>query len=65
MSDLHWMPVTAAAAAIAAKDLSPVDLTQALLDRAAMLDPTLNAFIRLDGEAALAAAGARLRVAED
>ncbi len=60
MSDLHWMPVAAAAAAIAAKDLSPVDLTQALLDRAATLDPTLNAFIRLDGEAALAAA----RVAE-
>jgi aspartyl-tRNA(Asn)/glutamyl-tRNA(Gln) amidotransferase subunit A len=56
MSDLHWMTVGAAARAIAAKELSPVDLTRALLDRIERLDPRLNAFIRVDGEAAMAAA---------
>jgi len=56
MSDLHWMTVGAAARAIAAKELSPVDLTRALLDRIERLDPKLNAFICVDGEAAMAAA---------
>ena len=55
MSDLHWMTVDAAARAIAAKELSPVDLTKALLDRIEQLDPKLNAFIRVDGDAAMAA----------
>ena len=58
MSDLHWMTVAAAAKAIAARELSPVELTQALLARIERLDPKLNAFIRLDGEAAMAAARA-------
>ncbi|MDP1544029.1 MAG: amidase, partial [Polycyclovorans sp.] len=56
MTDLHWMTAAAAAKAIAAKELSPVDLTAALLARIERLDPKLNAFIRLDGEAAMAAA---------
>lgn len=56
MSELHWMPAGMAARAIAARELSPVDLTKALLDRIERLDPKLNAFIRLDGEAALHAA---------
>ena len=50
------MSVAAAAKAIAAKELSPVELTAALLARIERLDPKLNAFIRLDGEAAMAAA---------
>jgi aspartyl-tRNA(Asn)/glutamyl-tRNA(Gln) amidotransferase subunit A len=58
MSELHWLGVAAAAQAIAAKELSPVELMQALLDRVATLDPRLNAFIRLDAEAAMAAAQA-------
>ncbi|MBL0898655.1 MAG: amidase [Reyranella sp.] len=58
MSELHWMPVGEAARTIAAKKLSPVDLTRALLDRIGRLDPKLNAFIRVDGEAALQAAQA-------
>ena len=58
MSDLHWMPVGEAARAIAAKKLSPVDLTKALLDRVEKLDPKLNVFIRVDGEAALQSAKA-------
>ncbi|MCW5734938.1 MAG: amidase [Enhydrobacter sp.] len=53
---LHYMTVSDAAHAIATKALSPVELMEAHLARIETLDPTLNAFIRLDGEAALAAA---------
>ncbi len=58
MSELHWMTAAAAAAAIAARKLSPVELMTALLDRIGRLDPRLHAFIRLDAEAAMAAAKA-------
>lgn len=57
---LHYLPAAAAASAIAARELSPVELMTAHLARIEELEPTLNAFIRLDAEAALAAA----RVAE-
>jgi aspartyl-tRNA(Asn)/glutamyl-tRNA(Gln) amidotransferase subunit A len=50
------MSAAAAARAIAARELSPVELMAALLARIGQLDPRLNAFIRLDGEAAMAAA---------
>jgi aspartyl-tRNA(Asn)/glutamyl-tRNA(Gln) amidotransferase subunit A len=56
VSDLHWLSVAAAARAIAGHELSPVELTGALLDRIARLDPNLHAFVRLDAEAALGAA---------
>ena len=56
VGELHWMSVAEAAQAIADKELSPVELMQALLERIDTLDPRLNAFIRLDGEAAMAAA---------
>ncbi|MDB5905581.1 MAG: Asp-tRNA(Asn)/Glu-tRNA(Gln) amidotransferase GatCAB subunit, partial [Betaproteobacteria bacterium] len=42
------------------KRLSPVELTRALLDRIAAVDPKLNAFIRVDADAALTCA----RIAE-
>jgi aspartyl-tRNA(Asn)/glutamyl-tRNA(Gln) amidotransferase subunit A len=58
VSELHWMTVGAAARAIAARELSPVELTKALLDRIERLNPRLNAFICVDGEAALQAARA-------
>ena len=58
VSELHWLGAAAAAQAIAAKELSPVELMKALLDRVAALDSRLNAFIRLDAEAAMAAAEA-------
>ena len=54
--ELHWQSATDLAARIARRDLSPVTLVQALLDRAAALDPQLNVYIRLDAQAALAAA---------
>ena len=58
MSDLHWLTATAAAEAIAARQVSPVELTSALLERIHRLDPKLHAFIRLDAEAAMQAARA-------
>ena len=54
MTDLHYMTAAAAARAIATRELSPVELMQALLARIERLDPRLNACIRLDGEAAMA-----------
>jgi aspartyl-tRNA(Asn)/glutamyl-tRNA(Gln) amidotransferase subunit A len=50
--------ITEAAAAIAAKKLSPVELTEACLVRVAKLDGTLHAFIRLDADGARAQAKA-------
>jgi Asp-tRNA(Asn)/Glu-tRNA(Gln) amidotransferase A subunit family amidase len=38
-TSLHWLSVAQAARAIAHRELSPVELTQALLDRIARLDP--------------------------
>ena len=58
MTELHWLTASEAAQAIAARKLSPLELTTALLDRIDRLDPKLNVFIRLDREAALQAAKA-------
>ncbi|HKS90000.1 MAG TPA: amidase, partial [Stellaceae bacterium] len=58
MSDLHWLTAGEAAQAIAARKLSPVELMSELLERIGRLDPKLNAFIRLDGGAAMDAAKA-------
>jgi aspartyl-tRNA(Asn)/glutamyl-tRNA(Gln) amidotransferase subunit A len=58
VNDLHWMTVAEVARAIAARNLSPVELMEALLERIARLDPKLNAFIRLDADVAIHAARA-------
>lgn len=58
MSALHFLSASQAAADIAAGTLSPVDLMTALLQRIEQLDARLNVFIRLDRDAALAAARA-------
>jgi hypothetical protein len=50
------MTASQAAPAVAAQKLSPVELMNALLERIGRLDPTLNVFIRLDGDAAIDAA---------
>ncbi len=56
MTAPHWLSATEIAQAYAAKTLSPVELVNTLLARIEVLDPKLNAFIRLDAQAALQAA---------
>jgi aspartyl-tRNA(Asn)/glutamyl-tRNA(Gln) amidotransferase subunit A len=56
VSDLHYLTIAEAAQRIAARDLSPVDLTGAFLDRIASVDGALNSFIAVTADLALAAA---------
>jgi aspartyl-tRNA(Asn)/glutamyl-tRNA(Gln) amidotransferase subunit A len=56
MTEPHLLSAAEAGHAFAARTLSPVELLGALLARIDRLDPKLNAFIRLDAEAAMAAA---------
>ncbi len=56
MSDLAELTVTAASELIARKELSPVELVQALLDRIERVEPKVLAWARLLPEAALAEA---------
>ncbi|MFL5287510.1 MAG: amidase [Rhodopila sp.] len=58
MTAPHWLTASEASRAFAAKSLSPVELMAALLARIEALDPKLHAFIRLDADAAMAAAKA-------
>ena len=55
-ADLHFMTIAELAAAIESKKISPVDLTEALLQRIESIDPQLNAFVTVTGDQALAAA---------
>jgi len=52
MTELHYLTIAEACRLIAAKRLSPVELTEAFLTRIAMLDPALNAYIAVTAEAA-------------
>jgi len=54
----EFLTIAAAAKLIASKELSPVELTQSCLDRVKKLDGTLNAFLMLTEERALADARA-------
>ncbi len=64
MSDIHT--IAGAAAAIASKALSPVELTAECLARAKALEPTLHAFVTLTEERALAdAAKAEAAIMKD
>jgi aspartyl-tRNA(Asn)/glutamyl-tRNA(Gln) amidotransferase subunit A len=56
VTDLPWLTATEIGAAYAARRLSPVELTGALLDRVAERDPEINSFIMVDAEGALDAA---------
>ncbi|SDC12813.1 amidase [Belnapia rosea] len=58
MSAPHALPLAEAAALIAARRLSPVELLQSCLDRIAAVEPRLNAIIRLVAEEAMADARA-------
>ena len=51
--DLHLMSIAEAARLIAARELSPVEYVQMLLDRIAALDSQINAFITVTAEYAL------------
>ena len=55
-ADLHFMTIAEMATAIESKKISPVDLTEALLQRIESIDPQLNAFVTVTGDQALAAA---------
>lgn len=57
-ADLGFLTIAETSARLAAGALSPVELTEALLRRIEALNPTLDAFLLVDGEKALAAARA-------
>ena len=51
--DICWLSATELAKAIRRKQLSPVEVTRAVLDRIDQLNPHLNAFVTLTDKAAL------------
>ena len=57
-TNLCWLPATEMAAAIRARQLSPVELVDALLGRIHQLNPAVNAYCTLTEEAARQAARA-------
>jgi aspartyl-tRNA(Asn)/glutamyl-tRNA(Gln) amidotransferase subunit A len=57
-TDLCFMPATELVARYAAKTLSPIEVTRAVLDRIRLLNPKLNAYCLVDEDGALAAARA-------
>jgi aspartyl-tRNA(Asn)/glutamyl-tRNA(Gln) amidotransferase subunit A len=61
MVDLTTLTIAEAARRIAHKQLSPVELTQAALERITQLNPRLNAFITILGDRSIAAAKAAER----
>ena len=52
-TDLHFLSIAEAAGLIARRQLSPVALTRAFLDRIAAIDPQLNAYLLVTAEQAL------------
>jgi aspartyl-tRNA(Asn)/glutamyl-tRNA(Gln) amidotransferase subunit A len=58
MTDLATMPIAEASRRIRARELSPVELTRALLERIERVDPAINAFLLVTAEAAFAEAEA-------
>ena len=52
-TDLHLLSVAEAGAEIAAKRLSPVELTQAYLSRIEAVEPRVNAYITVTGDLAM------------
>ncbi|MEY4575900.1 MAG: hypothetical protein RL701_603 [Pseudomonadota bacterium] len=56
MSELSKLSVTEVAEAVQARRVSALEVTRALLERVAQLDPEINAYLHVDREGALAAA---------
>src|SRR5438552_1913975 len=61
---LHDLTATQAARLIRAREISPVELVEKLLARSAALDPSVQAWVSLDAERALAAARTAEQVAQ-
>jgi amidase len=57
MTDWHYATLVDAANAIKSRKISPVELTRALLDRIARLEPSLHSYATVTSELALAQAG--------
>lgn len=55
-SDLHYLEIAELAARIEARELSPVEVTRAQLDRIDALDPSLRSYALVTADAALAQA---------
>jgi aspartyl-tRNA(Asn)/glutamyl-tRNA(Gln) amidotransferase subunit A len=65
MSDLHYMPATEALKQFRERKLSPVELVQAVIDRAETVEPAINAFAETFYDEALTQArAAEARYAE-
>ncbi len=60
-SDVCLLSLEEVSQLIAFREISPVDVTKAVLERIDRLNPTLNAYMTVTGEAALAAAAAAER----
>jgi len=58
MDDLRYRTIQELAALVRGGDATPGELVSAALERVERLDPTLNAFVEIDGERALAEAEA-------
>lgn len=56
MEDLHYLSATEGLQLFRARELSPVELVQAVIDRAEKVEPTINAFAETRYEEALAQA---------
>ncbi len=56
MDELVWLPAVELASAIRRKAISPVEVTEAILDRIERLNPTLNAFCLVSHDVARVAA---------
>jgi aspartyl-tRNA(Asn)/glutamyl-tRNA(Gln) amidotransferase subunit A len=56
MSDLHYLPAIEVLRLFRARKLSPVELVQAVIDRAGKVEPTINAFAQTFYDEALASA---------
>jgi len=53
MPELHELTLAEASRAIARRDISPVELTRALIDRVQQLDPAIRSFLSLTADLAL------------
>ena len=58
-TDLHFLTIAEAASLIERRQLSPVALTRAFLDRIAAIDPQLNAYLLVTADQALDQAASR------